>query len=97
MILRFRLYDPGTSEIKTGASDVRVKFFRAPRYNLTELLATQVGEGIYEAELPFKQAGAYYVYVAAPSLGADYQDLDYRTIMVGKALTSQTTVGATQP
>ncbi|MDH3531769.1 MAG: cytochrome D1 [Gammaproteobacteria bacterium] len=97
MLLRFRLYDPGTSEIKTGATDVRVKFFRAPRYNLTELLATQVGEGIYEAELPFKQAGAYYVYVAAPSLGADYQDLDYRTIMVGKALTSQTTVGATQP
>ena len=97
MTLRFRLYDPGTSEIKAGATDVRVKFFRAPRYNLTELYAIHVGEGIYEAELPFKQAGAYYVYVAAPSLSADYKDLNYRTIMVGKALTSQNRSGASQP
>jgi hypothetical protein len=56
-----------------------------------------IGDGIYEADLPFKQAGAYYVYVAAPSLNADYKDLNYLTVMVGKALASRTVPVASQP
>ena len=97
MNLRFRLYDPGTGEVKAGADDVRVKFFRAPRYNLTELLASHVGDGIYEAELPLANAGAYYIYVAAQSLDAGYGDLNYLTVMVGKALTSQNLSTASRP
>jgi YVTN family beta-propeller protein len=97
MNLRFRLYDPGNGEIFPDVGDVRIKYFRAPRYDLTELLAVHVGEGIYEAKLPFKQAGAYYVYVAAPSLHADYKDLNYLTVMVGKALTSQNTPASGRP
>ena len=97
MTLRFRLYDPGTGEVKAGADDVRVKYFRAPRYGLTELPAKHVGDGIYEAELPFRQAGAYYIYVAAHSFNAGYDDLNYRTVMVSKAPTSQNTSGASQP
>lgn len=97
MTLRFRLYDPGTGEIKMGADDVSVKYFRAPRYDLTELAAKHVGDGIYEADLPFNRHGAYYIYVAAPSLNADYKDLNYFTVMVGKALDSSSMTMVRQP
>lgn len=97
MQLRFRLYDPGSGEFKAGSDDVRIKYFRAPRYDLTDLSATHVGGGIYEAELPFNRQGAYYVYVAAPSLGADYKDLNYMTVQVNKALVSSSTPVAAQP
>jgi YVTN family beta-propeller protein len=88
MKLRLRLYDPGSGEIVADVGDVMIKYFRAPRYDLTQLHAIHVGEGIYEADLPFKRAGAYYVYAAAPSLNADYKDLNYLTVMVGKSPTS---------
>jgi len=89
MTLRFRLYKPGSGKTFVDAGGVTVKFFRAPRYDLTELVASHVGEGIYEATLPFRDAGSYYIYVAAPELQADYQDLNYKTVLVGKARTSQ--------
>ncbi len=91
MKLRFRLYQPGSGKTFVDAGGVTVKFFRAPRYDLTELLATHVGDGIYEATLPFRDAGSYYIYVAAPKLQAGYQDLNYMTVLVGKARTSQNT------
>jgi len=89
MTLRFRLYEPGTGKTLTEAGGVKIKYFRAPRFDLTELVATYVGDGIYEASLPFRTAGSYYVYVAAPGLKADFQDLEYMTVLVGKARTSQ--------
>jgi len=79
--LRFRLIDPSTGKQRADLADVRVKYFRAPRYGLTELRAAHVGEGIYEAELSFRRAGAYYVYVAAPSLKVQYDDLTYFTLL----------------
>ena len=97
MKLRFRLYDPGSGEIMADAGNVMVKYFRAPRYDLTELTAVHRGDGVYVADLPFKNAGAYYVYVAAPSLHADYKDLNYLTISVGQALNSQNAPVASQP
>jgi YVTN family beta-propeller protein len=89
MKLRFRLYQPGSGKTFLDAGGVAVKYFRAPRFDLTELVATHVGEGIYEATLPFRSAGSYYIYVAAPGLNAGYQDLNYKTVLVGKATTSQ--------
>jgi len=89
MTLRFRLYEPGSGRTLTEAGGVTVKYFRAPRFDLNELVATYVGDGIYEAELPFRNAGSYYVYVAAPGLKADYKDLGYMTVLVGKARTSR--------
>ena len=97
MKLRFRLFDPGSGEIMADAGDVTVKYFRAPRYDLTELAAVHKGGGIYVADLPFKNAGAYYVYVAAPSLHADFKDLNYLTVTVGQALTSQNAPVASKP
>ncbi len=89
MKLRFRLYKPGSGKTFVDAGGVTVKFFRAPRFDLTELVATHVGEGIYEATLPFRYAGSYYVYVAAPGLNVGYKDLNYKTVLIGKAQTSQ--------
>lgn len=89
MKLRFRLYKPGSGVTFVDAGGVTVKFFRAPRFDLTELVATHVGEGIYEATLPFRYAGSYYVYVAAPELNVGYKDLGYKTVLVGEAKTSQ--------
>ena len=88
MKLRFRLTDPGTGAVLAGANGVKVKYYRAPRYGLTELLATHVGDGIYEAEILLNRAGAYYVYVAAPSLNAQYNDLAYLTVMASRAVAS---------
>jgi len=85
MDLRFRLYQPASGKILDDAGNVSIKYFRAPRYDLTELLATHVGDGIYEAKLPFRYAGSYYIYVAAPDQGAGYQDLNYLTAVVNKA------------
>ncbi|HLF10983.1 MAG TPA: cytochrome D1 domain-containing protein [Gammaproteobacteria bacterium] len=81
MTLKFRLIDPRTGDVRSDVPDVRVKYFRAPRFDLTELAATHVGVGIYEAELPLRRAGGYYIYVAAPSLKAGYDDLDYLTLL----------------
>ena len=97
MKLRFRLFDPGNAEIMADAGDVMVKYFRAPRYDLTELPAQHRGAGVYEVDMPFNQAGAYYVYVAAPSLHADYKDLNYLTVMVGKKVASGDAPVAKQP
>ncbi|MGD8808416.1 MAG: YncE family protein [Gammaproteobacteria bacterium] len=86
MALRFRLYEPGTGKVIDDAGPVSIKYFRVPRYDIRELVATPVGDGIYEAELPFRLAGAYYIYMAAPGLGFDYGDLNYRSVVVGQAL-----------
>ena len=93
MDLRFRLYQPGSGKILDDAGNVSIKYFRAPRYDLTELLATYAGDGIYEAKLPFRYAGAYYIYVAAPEQGAGYQDLNYLTAVVNKAAQAATEEG----
>ena len=53
------------------------------------MLATHVGGGVYEANLTLRSAGAYYVYVAAPSLHAQYDDLEYITLMASKAVSDK--------
>jgi YVTN family beta-propeller protein len=93
MTLRFRLMDPGTSKVFSDVDDVRVKYFRAPRFDLTELSATHVGGGIYQAQLNLDNAGAYYVYVAAPALNARFDDLDFITLMATKAASTDANNG----
>jgi len=94
--LRFRLTDPGNGTVFADIADVRVKYFRAPRYGLTEILATSVGEGIYEAPIKADWPGAYYIYVAAPSLNAQYNDLSYLTLMAGRIAPGDIEIGAGQ-
>jgi YVTN family beta-propeller protein len=79
--LRFRITDPRTGQPRTDVEDATVLYYRAPNFGRTTVLARHVGEGIYEAELDFKQAGAYYVFVESRSEKMKYRDLDYLTLM----------------
>ena len=83
--LRFTLRDPASGTPRTGLADVRVLFFRAPGIGRTEVLAREVGDGVYQAMLPIVHAGAYYVYVAVPSARLGYDDLPYFTMVATQA------------
>ena len=81
MALRFRLSDPATGGRRTDVSDVRVLYYRAPNFGRRVVAARHVEDGLYEAELPMDQEGAYYVYVGVPSEHVDYKDLNFLTVM----------------
>ena len=93
MKLRFRLINRGTGKILDDAGPVTVKYFRAPRFDLNELVATPLGEGVYEAALSLRNAGAYYIYVAAPGLDAGYADLNYTTVVVSRKASQSISTG----
>lgn len=80
LTLRFRLSDPATGMPRTDVEDVRVAYFRAPNFGRAVVPARHVSEGIYESTLAFRAAGAYYVYVGAPSENVRYEDLNYLTL-----------------
>jgi len=82
---RFRLVNPATGEPQPGLKDVRVLFFRVPGLDRKEVFARDTGEGIYQADLPFPNPGAYYVYVSVQSQQISYSDLPYFSLVaVGK-------------
>ena len=90
--LRFRLLDGATGQPRTGVADGRVLSFLAPGRNRTETALKEVGGGEYEFSLPAKASGAYYVYLAVPSLKMDYGALSYFTVMSRPAATATTQV-----
>ncbi|MFQ5938375.1 MAG: YncE family protein, partial [Acidiferrobacterales bacterium] len=79
--VRFRLTDPVSGAPRTDVQGVRVLYLRAPHFGRRVLPARHVGNGIYEAALALKAAGAYYVYVGVPSEDVNYHDLKYLTLM----------------
>jgi YVTN family beta-propeller protein len=79
--LQFRITDPRTGQPRTDVEDATVLYYRAPNFGRRTVLARHVGDGVYEVELDFKQAGAYYVFVESRSQKMKYQDLDYLTLM----------------
>jgi hypothetical protein len=79
--LRIRLTDPRTGKLQEDLGDVLVKYYRAPRFDLTRVPAVHVSDGVYEAKLPIKAVGAYYIYVAVPSRKIRHDDLRYLTLM----------------
>ena len=83
--LQFRLTDPASEQVRTDLDDVRVLYFKSPGTLRTERTARRLEDGIYEAELPIPQAGAYYVYVGSPSLDVGYNDLPFLTLRALKA------------
>jgi hypothetical protein len=73
--LKFRLDDPKQQTPKTGLTDVMVLYYLAPGLMRTELPAQAVGEGVYQADLAIKRAGAYNAYVGVASEKLRYGDL----------------------
>jgi hypothetical protein len=74
--------------------DVSVLYYRAPGYDRTTVGAREVGDGVYEAELTPAAAGAYYVSVAAPSLGAPFGSTPYLTLRAIEAKDESAGAGA---
>lgn len=88
LTLRFRLRDPATGAPKSGLTDATVLYYLAPGRNRTEVAATEVGGGVYEARLPMPDPGAYYVYARSASLKARAQELPYLTLRARPAAAS---------
>jgi YVTN family beta-propeller protein len=78
---RFRLDDPVSHQPKGGLKDVQVMYYLSPGMFRTESAAREVGNGVYQAELPLARTGAYYVLVGVPSLQLKYGDLPYRNVL----------------
>jgi hypothetical protein len=73
--LRFRLTDARTGWGKEGLKDVNVMYFLAPGRRRTQVIAREIGDGVYEATLSLRESGAYYVHVAVPSMKVGFKDL----------------------
>ncbi len=73
--IRFRLADDRTGRGMEGLKDVLVVYILAPGRHRAQTLAREVGDGVYEATLSLRDAGAYYVYVAVPSRKIHFDDL----------------------
>jgi YVTN family beta-propeller protein len=68
-------------EPATALKDVQVMFYMMPGLHRTEVPATEIGDGKYEAVVTPPEAGAYYIYVSCPSAGVRYSLLPYRTLI----------------
>jgi DNA-binding beta-propeller fold protein YncE len=83
--LRVKLTEPATGGPHRNLEDVRILYYVAPGEQRTELAARHVGDGVYEAVTTLPRAGAYYVYVSVPSLGASFGDVAFHTMAVRAA------------
>ena len=92
LALRFKLVDSASGGAKTGVKDARVMYFLAPGRNRTEAQVKEIGDGMYEVEVDVSQAGAYYVYVAVPSMKLGYGKLPFFTLMATPAEAAQLAV-----
>ncbi|MOA16983.1 hypothetical protein D3C78_1372190 [compost metagenome] len=57
-----------------------MRYFLAPSSRVREVAAREVGEGIYEATVEVKEAGAYYLHVGSASLGLKFGDQPYASL-----------------
>lgn len=96
-LLRFTLHDLATGKPRTGLADVRVMYFLAPGRNRMEVRAKEMGDGVYQAQLPIGWPGAYFVHVAVPSEKVGYTDLPYFTLVATKATPARRSPDAKPP
>jgi len=78
--VRFRVLE-GTGAPKVGLKDVMVRYFLVPASPPRDLIAREVSEGVYEAQVELDEAGAYFVFVSVPSLKLAYNDSGYFSVM----------------
>ncbi len=80
--VRVRLTRGRESLPQTGLTDVALRYFRAPSSPAREVLAREVGNGVYEAVLDVPEAGAYYLHVGVPSLRLRFGDQPFSSLRV---------------
>ncbi|MDX1723666.1 MAG: cytochrome D1 domain-containing protein [Pseudomonas sp.] len=78
--VRFRLLQGSLDQPKIGVEDIRLRYFLAPSARPHEVAAQEVGNGVYEAQVPIEEAGAYYLHVGSTSLGLKFGDLPYTSL-----------------
>jgi YVTN family beta-propeller protein len=78
--MRFRLTRPVDDSPATGLSDVRVLYYRAPGQGRRNVVAREIGDGVYEADINITLRGTYYVYVSSQSAKAPVGALNYITL-----------------
>jgi YVTN family beta-propeller protein len=78
--LRFRLVETRGAKVQVGVADATVLSFRAPGFDRQQTPAREDTPGVYQAQVSLPSAGAYYLYVGAPSLGLKTEDAPFRTV-----------------
>jgi hypothetical protein len=80
--LRVKLTDARGHKARAGVRDVQVTWYQAPGALRSAVLASEAGAGVYEAELSFPEAGAWYVQVTVPSLKVGPGEAPHRSVVV---------------
>ncbi|MBK5103261.1 MAG: cytochrome D1 [Burkholderiales bacterium] len=80
MKLRFTLRDPQTGKPKTGVKDAQAMYYLAPGSHRTQVAAREIGGGVYEIDVKLSQPGAYYIYVAVPSMQLGFGKLPFFSV-----------------
>ncbi|MFJ3487497.1 YncE family protein [Pseudomonas sp. NPDC090202] len=80
--IRIRLVQGRGDKPMTGAKDVYLRYFLAPSSRPREVLATEIGDGIYEAHADLSETGAYYLHVRSESLGIRSNEQSYASLRV---------------
>ena len=78
--LRIRLTDRATDAPAADLADVVVQISLASGNWQRRVVATHVGEGVYEAALSVPRPGVYYVHVECPSRKAHMRDLPFLSV-----------------
>jgi len=78
---RFRLDDSQSGKPRAGLTDVRVLSYASGGLSRSEGHAREICDGVYEADLSLRNSGAYYIYIASPSLHLDFGDLPHRNLL----------------
>ncbi len=60
---------------------MRVVYHVAPGRGRVQAPVREVGNGVYEATVAIREGGAYYVYVAVPSVKVDVADLPFLSLL----------------
>jgi hypothetical protein len=79
--LRLRLTD-AKGQPRAGVRDVQVAYYQPPGSGRAQVVAREVGDGVYEARLTPSGPGAWYVQVTVPSLGGKPDTIPFRTLVV---------------
>lgn len=78
--VRFRLTLGAKGEPRTGMDDLRVTYFLAPSSPRRVAAVTELGDGVYEAQVELSEPGAFFVYVESPSLKPGSTGQTYLTL-----------------
>jgi YVTN family beta-propeller protein len=83
--LRLRLADARGHAPRSGVRDVVVAWYRAPGTHRGAAVARDAGDGVYELDLAFPEAGAWYVQAGVPSLRVGAAESPHRSVVVRAA------------